>query len=67
MGIPVNDEYVRNRRISLQIEEMKREVELRTQEDYRVFISYSHLDRDVTKHKGGCRADQASDGWHMGQ
>jgi TIR domain len=50
MGIPISDEYYRNMVVSVQIEEAKREVALRTQDDYRVFISYSHLDRDTAKH-----------------
>jgi len=49
MGIPVDDDYMRRYLASLKIEERRRELAAREQEDYSVFVSYSHADKSFVR------------------
>jgi len=45
MDIPVDRDFVEQHILRLRIEEQQRELQLRLQQDYGVFISYSHADK----------------------
>lgn len=49
MGIPINDEMMKWMILQTEMKKQKEEVARRLQEDYKVFVSYSHEDQDVVR------------------